>query len=135
MVLNVLIKIRVFSLNWAVQFKKKTLIRKEEGSIFILHANSFSFFCFPIWSTGSEYIWTQLTKHGNCWLLRNTVYSSLTGNRGTLTLLCVAAMEEIFWASVAKMAIKLEVTLCLFQIRELSIFNVHHSKSACCNEP
>lgn len=126
------IKIRVFSLNWAVQWKKKTLKRKRCHFFFpwkfIFPASQFK--ALDLNTFGDN---LQNMKIVGC--LRNIVHSSLTGNRGTLTLLCATAVDEIFWAAVTKMAVKLEVKLSLFQIRELSIFNVQHSKTTCCNEP
>lgn len=132
MVLKVFHQNKGFLIKLSCAIEKKNTNKKNVP--FLLFMKTHFFFSFPIWSTGSEYIWTQLTEHGDCWLLRNTVSSSLTGNRGTSTLLCVAAMEEIFWASVAKMVIKSEVKMCLCQIRELSIFNVPHSKTTRCSE-
>lgn len=56
-------------------------------------------FQFLIWSTGSEYIWRQLSKHEICWLRSNVIYSSLTTN--TRTFFCVAAVIGIKnWRSI-----------------------------------
>ena len=62
------------------------------------------FFQFLIWSIGSECIWRKLTKDEICWLRGNVIYASLTTS--TRTFLCVAAMEEVFWAAVAVFEIK-----------------------------
>lgn len=76
-------------------------------------------FQFLIWTTGSEYIWPQLTKHEICWLRSNAIYSSLTTN--TRTSLCVAAMEEIFWAAVT-ITIKSWRSICLYSRLQSSAF-------------
>lgn len=86
------------------------------------------FFQFLIWSIGSECIWRKLTKDEICWLRGNIIYSSLTTS--TRTFLCVAAMEEVFWAAVAVFEIKLKKKWRsnLFQIRELSICNIQTTR-------
>lgn len=121
-----------FLIKLSCAMKKKTLKRKRCHFFFpwkfIFPASQFK--ALDLNTFGDN---LQNMKIVGC--LRNIVHSSLTGNRGTLTLLCATAVDEIFWAAVTKMAVKLEVKLSLFQIRELSIFNVQHSKTTCCNEP
>lgn len=111
--LLVSIKINFFPWSWFVAFQWTN----KEKMPFLFSTKLL--FQFLIWTIGSEYIWQQLTKHEICWLRSNAIYSSLTTN--TRTFLCVAAMEEIFWAALT-IAIKTWRSICLYSRLQSSAF-------------
>lgn len=87
-----------------------------ENAILILHQTPFSIPNLDHWIW---IYWRQLRKHEICWLRSNAIYSSLTTN--TRTFLCVAAMEEIFWAALT-IAIKTWRSICLYSRLQSSAF-------------